>query len=402
MKQRTKNFWKRIKGAVLAGTVILSVFAGGIKVHAETGSIYTCTVTRCYSHPVTGVIEDSGGEASYATGQGMVESVVGTTGMLEVTDSGNYYLTVRLGMMDYTTGHSFVVQNVGDSSWMSTTTEQTATGSDSNGTTADFRIQVPSESCVVRCSMNVTPMGRDVIFYFYPGSYTEGNSSGMTAGKVTEAAAVGSAATADSNATVENQTATSGAASTMADAATNADNNSSGAVGNSTAGVSGTATNADSTPSGAVGNSTAATAAAATNADSSPSGMVGNSTAATSGTATADSSATVENAAADSASSAADGQVQGLSLSTAQNAATAGTDSNTTVENTAATVGAASTTASAASTTTETGTLSMGQLILVLTVSMTIAGWIVLFTAIGALHYIKKRRSWDGDDDEEE
>ncbi len=383
MKQRTKIFWKRIKGAVLAGTVILSVFAGGIKVHAETGSIYTCTVTRCYSHPVTGVIEDSGGEASYATGQGMVESVVGTTGMLEVTDSGNYYLTVRLGMMDYTTGHSFVVQNVGDSSWMSTTTEQTATGSDSNGTTADFRIQVPSESCVVRCSMNVTPMGRDVIFYFYPGSYTEGNSSGMTAGKVTEAA-VENAATADSNATAESQTATSGAASTMADAATNADSTPSGAVGNSTAGASGAATNADSSPSGTVGNSTAATSGTAT-----------------SGTAaTTDSSATVENAAADT--SAADGQVQGLNLSTAQNAATAGTDSNTTVGNTAATAEAAGTTAGAASTATETGTLSMGQLILALTVSMTIAGWIVFFTAIGVLHYIKKRQSWDGDDDEEE
>ena len=383
MKQRTKIFWKRIKGAVLAGTVILSVFAGSIKVHAETGSIYTCTITRCYSHPVTGVIEDSGGEASYATGQGMVESVVGTTGMLEVTDSGNYYLTVRLGMMDYTTGHSFVVQNVGDSSWMSTTTEQTATGSDSNGTTADFRIQVPSESCVVRCSMNVTPMGRDVIFYFYPGSYTEGNSSGMTAGKVTEAAAVGSTATADSNAI--------------------ADSIPSGTVGNSVAGAAATAMTGDSSPSGAVGNSTAGASGTATNADSSPSGAVGNSTATTSGTAaTSDSSTTVEIAAADSASSAADGQVQGLSLSTAQNAATAGTDSNTTVGNTAATAEAAGTTAGAASTATETGTLSMGQLILALTVSMTIAGWIVFFTAIGVLHYIKKRQSWDGDDDEEE
>lgn len=35
------------------------------------------------------VIEDSGGEASAATGQGMAESAVGTQGILEVTDSEN-------------------------------------------------------------------------------------------------------------------------------------------------------------------------------------------------------------------------------------------------------------------------------------------------------------------------
>lgn len=36
-----------------------------------------------YKHPVDGTTEDSGGESSYATGQGMVESAVNTAGMLE-------------------------------------------------------------------------------------------------------------------------------------------------------------------------------------------------------------------------------------------------------------------------------------------------------------------------------
>lgn len=163
-------------------------------IFAESGRVYTAAINRCYSHPVTGVIEDAGGEAAYATGQGMVESAITTTGLLEITDSGNYYLTVRMSMMDYTSGHTFVVQNVGDSGWMNTTVEGIANGTDSNGTTADFRIQVPSESCVVRCTMNVTPMGRDVIFYFYPSNYSEGNTSGMTAGIVTEVSQTTSAA----------------------------------------------------------------------------------------------------------------------------------------------------------------------------------------------------------------
>lgn len=175
--------------AYIGAAVLLLLFSQ--PVYAQSGKIYTCNITRCYSHPVTGVIEDAGGESSYATGQGMVESAVGTTGMLEITDGGDYYLTVRMSMMDYTTGHSFLVQKVGDSDWMSTTVTQVSSATDSNGTTTDFRILVPSESCVVRCSMNVTPMGRDVIFYFYPGSYTEGNTSGMTAGIVTETSAAG-------------------------------------------------------------------------------------------------------------------------------------------------------------------------------------------------------------------
>lgn len=171
-----------------AAALALTLGAGvpAVSVYAESGAIYSCTINRCYSHPVTGVIEDSGGEASYATGQGMVEGAVYPDGMIEVTESGGYYLTIKMSLMDYTSGHSFVVQNIGDSGWMSTATAVTATGSDSNGTTADICIQVPSENCIVRGSMYVSPMGRDVVFYFYPSNYTEGNSVGMNPMFVTD------------------------------------------------------------------------------------------------------------------------------------------------------------------------------------------------------------------------
>lgn len=183
----------RIRQKFLAGimAVMLALVLGAgfsaVTVRAASGTVYTCGITPSYSHPVTGVIEDSGGEANYTTGQGMVEGAVYTTGMLEVTDDGSYYLTFRMSLMDYASNHSFLVQNVGDSGWSAPGMSVTANDSDSNGTTADFCIQVPSENCVVRGSMYVEPMGRDVIFYFYPGSYAEGNSSGMTATMVTEA-----------------------------------------------------------------------------------------------------------------------------------------------------------------------------------------------------------------------
>lgn len=179
--------------------ILAGVWTAAVPAEAASGNVYTCAVHPCYVHPVTGVIEDSGGEASYATGQGMVDGVVYPTGILELTDSGEYYLTVRFSLMDQTSGHSFWVQNVGDSGWSAPAAGVTGSGTDGNGTTADICIQVPSENCVVRVSMYVDPMGRDVIFYLYPSDYTAGNSTDMNATIVTASSGSGEA-TADSTA----------------------------------------------------------------------------------------------------------------------------------------------------------------------------------------------------------
>lgn len=170
---------KKKRGKYITGLLFLCglLLLGKKQVFAESGSIYTCSITTSYTHPVTGVIEDSGGEASAATGQGMAESAVGTQGILEVTDSGKYYLTVRFSLMDYASRHDISVQNVGDSTWSSTSVTTTATGADGSGSTEDACIEVPSESCIMRCSMYVEPMGRNVIFYFYPGDYQSGNQT---------------------------------------------------------------------------------------------------------------------------------------------------------------------------------------------------------------------------------
>lgn len=170
---------KKKRGKYITGLLFLCglLLLGKKQVFAESGSIYTCSITTSYTHPVTGVIEDSGGEASAATGQGMAESAVGTQGILEVTDSGKYYLTVRFSLMDYASRHDISVQNVGDSTWSSTSVTTTATGADGSGSTEDACIEVPSESCIMRCSMYVEPMGRNVIFYFYPGDCQSGNQT---------------------------------------------------------------------------------------------------------------------------------------------------------------------------------------------------------------------------------
>ena len=207
---------RKIFAGLLAALVLIvtGAGAGAVPVLAASGNVYTCVIHPCYAHPVTGVIEDSGGEASYATGQGMVDGAIYTTGILELTDSGEYYLTIRMSLMDYTSNHSFWVQNVGDSGWSSPAIGVTGNGTDDNGATADICMQVPSENCVVRGSMYVEPMGRDVIFYLYPSDYTAGNNTNMNATIVTETSGSGGTATTSGSGSTGTESGTSGSGST--------------------------------------------------------------------------------------------------------------------------------------------------------------------------------------------
>ena len=207
---------RKIFAGLLAALVltVTGAGAGAVPVLAASGNVYTCVIHPCYAHPVTGVIEDSGGEASYATGQGMVDGAIYTTGILELTDSGEYYLTIRMSLMDYTSNHSFWVQNVGDSGWSSPAIGVTGNGTDDNGATADICMQVPSENCVVRGSMYVEPMGRDVIFYLYPSDYTAGNNTNMNATIVTEASGSGGTATTSGSGSTGTESGSSGSGST--------------------------------------------------------------------------------------------------------------------------------------------------------------------------------------------
>lgn len=171
----------------------------------------------------------------------MVEGAVYTTGILEVTDSGAYYLTIRMSLMSYTSGHSFWVQNVGDSSWSSPAVGVTGSGSDSNGATSDICIQVPSENCVVRVSMYVSPMGRDVIFYLYPSDYTAGNNTDMNATIVT-AVSGSSSGTASGTGSASAGSSSTGGSSTGSSAGSTSGGSSLGSSSLSAAGSADTDT----------------------------------------------------------------------------------------------------------------------------------------------------------------
>lgn len=164
------NFFKTLCSMV----VMLALVAGitAIPAYAASHGIYTATATPHYRNPLTGKIEDSGGEDSEVLGQSMTESATYTKALVEVDSNGNTYITVRLKLMDNIQNPTFKV----DGSSVSASLMQ----EDYSANTADYRMKVASENSVIRCSMYVVPMGRDVIFFITVSNLKSGSGDFVT------------------------------------------------------------------------------------------------------------------------------------------------------------------------------------------------------------------------------
>ena len=134
----------------------------------------TAKVTPYYSHPVTGVIEDPGNNPGI--GQGMTENVLSPQALVEHTDDGRIFLSVRFNLANYIKNESFAVQNYGDENFYSVKAEVTGQGKE----TRDYRFEIPSKNVIVRSSFFVEPMGRDVIFYYTISDLVAGNTDFKT------------------------------------------------------------------------------------------------------------------------------------------------------------------------------------------------------------------------------
>lgn len=164
------NFFK----ALCSMVVMLALVAGitAIPAYAASNGIYTATATPHYRNPLTGKIEDSGGEDSEVLGQSMTESATDTKALVEVDSNGNTYITVRLKLMDNIQNPTFKV----DGSSVSASLMQ----ENYTANTADYRMKVSSENSVIRCSMYVVPMGRDVIFFITVSNLKSGSGDFVT------------------------------------------------------------------------------------------------------------------------------------------------------------------------------------------------------------------------------
>lgn len=160
-------------------------------VYAYTQEI--AKTTPYYSHPVSGVIEDPGNNPGI--GQGMTENVVSPQALVETTDDGRIFLTVRYNLANYIKNESFAVQNYGDQDFYSVSAEITGQTEE----TRDYRFEIPSKNIVVRATFFVGPMGRDVIFYYTISDLVEGNTDFATLENVNSSSVGGTNETVESN-----------------------------------------------------------------------------------------------------------------------------------------------------------------------------------------------------------
>lgn len=166
---------------VLCGIAVMLALGAGmsaVPVLAASNGIYLATATPHYRHPVTGVIEDAGGDGSAVLGQSMTESALDRQALVEVDPEGNTYVTIRMKLMDNIENPTFQV----DGSSVSASLMQ----EDYSVNTADFRMRVNSEDSIIRCSMYVVPMGRQVVFYITVSGLYEGSGDFITSVSVVD------------------------------------------------------------------------------------------------------------------------------------------------------------------------------------------------------------------------
>ncbi len=140
---------------------------------------YTVDIQGFYAHPITGIIEDSGGEANAALGQSMVEGVVGSLGLLETDLEENQYLAFTFHLMDSISEVSIETQGSNSDTWNLVAHEEVADGEDQKS----FVIPIPSQSTLLRVKLFVLPMGRSVVFFMGAGNASTGNKTDIPATK---------------------------------------------------------------------------------------------------------------------------------------------------------------------------------------------------------------------------
>lgn len=179
MSKSIAKFFTKLCCAV----VVLALMAGitAVQALALSNGIYIATASPHYKHPVTGVIEDSGGEGSAVLGQSMTESALYNKALVEVDNKGTTYITVRLKLMDNIENPEFEV----DGKSVSASLMQ----EDYTENTADYRMKVPSEKSIIKCSMYVVPMGRQVKFFITVSDLISGSGDFITSVTVDKPAA---------------------------------------------------------------------------------------------------------------------------------------------------------------------------------------------------------------------
>lgn len=123
-----------------------------------------------YKHPVTGEVADSAGVVGATIGQGMIDKVVGDDCLLEKGEST--WLDLRFNLTGSISDIRMERQEPKESEWERTSFQVVSQSGDS----ADLRVLVTSADSILKVSMHVKPIDRDVTFFITAGSWKAGNA----------------------------------------------------------------------------------------------------------------------------------------------------------------------------------------------------------------------------------
>ncbi len=178
MTTRTRSIFAAVCALAAVLALMVSTVSPG-PAFAAVSAVYTAPTNPTYENPVTGAIEDSAGTSNVALGESMVSSIIYGSSLIERDTSGALYASLRFKLADQISSIKLEVSADG-SSYNAVEAVQMQTGTDAATETAtvDYRLAIPSETAIVRCTMDVIPMGRAVVCFVSFGALQEGDADG--------------------------------------------------------------------------------------------------------------------------------------------------------------------------------------------------------------------------------
>lgn len=142
---------------LMTGLWSVSASAAGVK-----SGVYTASMVTTYYNPDTGDVDD-GGTANAALGEGMCRSATDKTCLVEV-DGDDIWITVRL-LLQSNCSDVALYSRSGYDSYSQVSYD--IMSEDAANDSIDYRIKVGEVGQKLKCTMYVSPMGRDVLWYLY-------------------------------------------------------------------------------------------------------------------------------------------------------------------------------------------------------------------------------------------
>lgn len=160
---------KEVVGLFVVLLCLLVLFVPGFA-WADSLSCQSGEAHGTYKHPVTGEVADSAGVVGATMGQGMIDKVVGGDCLLEKGEST--WLDLRFNLTGSISNIRMERQEPKESNWEKTSFQVVSQSGDS----ADLRALVTSADSILKVSMHVKPIDRDVTFFVSADSWKAGNA----------------------------------------------------------------------------------------------------------------------------------------------------------------------------------------------------------------------------------